>query len=114
MESPLVAAPSLGLAFCHTQATAADDETRYSEHVTFGLLLACLLFGARLLMAVSLCSYFHRTYRTGMRVKAAVIHALYWKSLRISTSSRKNYSTGKCVAETKRGRGGVRASFCTR
>jgi hypothetical protein len=39
--------------------------------------------------ALSLRQYFHRVFVTGMRLRAAVVTAVYQKSLRISNKARK-------------------------
>ena len=41
------------------------------------------MFGIALLQSICLHQYFHRVYKTGMRVRSGVMTAVYDKSLRL-------------------------------
>jgi ATP-binding cassette subfamily C (CFTR/MRP) protein 1 len=52
------------------------------------------MLGAAVFQTLILHQYFHGVMRTGMRFRAAVVTAIYRKSLRLSTSARQAKSTG--------------------
>jgi hypothetical protein len=105
-KSTRLASPSL--------LTNEEEEEGASSLATtgYGLLLCVGLFLAPLVQTVCLNQYFQRCYRSGMRVRAGVVVAIYNKSLRLSTGSRLRTTTGTIVNLMSRWRwGGVVANY---
>ncbi|KAI7818635.1 P-loop containing nucleoside triphosphate hydrolase protein [Gamsiella multidivaricata] len=62
-----------------------------------GYTLACLMFVCSLLQTTVVQQYFHLCFRTGMNIRAALVTAIYQKSLRLSNSSRQDSTVGEIV-----------------
>ena len=62
-----------------------------------GYIYAVLLFVAPFLQTVFVNQYFYLTFNTGMQVRAAIVTAVYKKSLRLSPSSRNKKTQGEIV-----------------
>ncbi|XP_064640179.1 multidrug resistance-associated protein 1-like [Lineus longissimus] len=62
-----------------------------------GFLYASGLFGAAQIQSLVLHAYFHRCTVTGMRLRSAIVAAVYKKSLRLSSASRKESTVGEIV-----------------
>ncbi|OQR75813.1 multidrug resistance protein-like [Tropilaelaps mercedesae] len=62
-----------------------------------GTVFAALMFIAASLQSIVLSVYFHRMYVVGMRMRTALISAVYRKSLVLSNISRKTTTTGEVV-----------------
>uniref|UniRef100_A0A1I8HV06 ABC-type glutathione-S-conjugate transporter n=1 Tax=Macrostomum lignano TaxID=282301 RepID=A0A1I8HV06_9PLAT len=62
-----------------------------------GYFLAVALFLVALFKTFIFQQYYHGTYTTGMRLRTAVIAAVYRKALRLSSSARKNKTVGEIV-----------------
>ncbi|KAM3826734.1 multidrug resistance-associated protein 1-like isoform 1-T1 [Vipera latastei] len=62
-----------------------------------GLLYTALLFVAACLQTLVLHQYFHICFVTGMRLKTAIIGAIYRKALVITNSARKTSTVGEIV-----------------
>jgi multidrug resistance-associated protein (MRP) len=70
----------------------------YNENELWkGFLYAAVMFFAAILQSLILHQYFHRCMVLGMRLRAAVIHAVYRKALRLSSLARKSSTTGEIV-----------------
>ncbi|KAL7748549.1 hypothetical protein RI367_005960 [Sorochytrium milnesiophthora] len=78
------------------KAYGSSDVEGGDEAMTGYLISAAMLLTA---IAQSLClhRYFQMCVVTGMRLRTAMVTAIYRKSLRLSSSSRQNYSTGEIV-----------------
>eukprot|EP00043_Microstomoeca_roanoka_P016335 m.166363 g.166363 ORF g.166363 m.166363 type:complete len:1602 (+) comp16436_c27_seq1:218-5023(+) len=70
------------------------DSTAPTWH---GYALAGGIFGASVLQSICLHQYFHRVMKTGMRLRSAVVTAVYTKSLALSTSARQSTTSGEIV-----------------
>ncbi|XP_074649425.1 multidrug resistance-associated protein 1-like isoform X1 [Tubulanus polymorphus] len=62
-----------------------------------GFLYAGLLFIVALFQSFILQLYFHRCMVTGMRVRSSLVAAVYKKSLRLSSASKRKSTTGEVV-----------------
>lgn len=71
------------------------EEDRPKQEI--GWEIACGMFGVALIQSISLHQYFHRVYKTGMRVRSGVMTAVYDKSLKLSNSSRQTSTSGEIV-----------------
>jgi ATP-binding cassette, subfamily C (CFTR/MRP), member 1 len=60
------------------------------------LLVACLLL-TKLVESLSQRHWFFDSRRTGMRIRSALMAAIFQKQLRLSSQGRKNHSTGEIV-----------------
>jgi ABC-type multidrug transport system fused ATPase/permease subunit len=60
-----------------------------------GLGYAALLLLSGMVQSVALRQYFFRCFRTGMRIRSAVVTMVYRKSLTVSPAARQALSTGK-------------------
>lgn len=67
------------------------------EELWKGFFYAAILFGACCLQTVVLSQYFYKMFDIGIQVRAALISAIYRKSLKISGSSRKDNTVGEIV-----------------
>ncbi|CAI8020809.1 Multidrug resistance-associated protein 1 [Geodia barretti] len=68
-----------------------------SESDWRGYLYAVLLFVTAVVQSLLLHQYFHRCFLVGMRVRTAVISAIYNKALRLSNSARRERTVGEIV-----------------
>ncbi|GIX88296.1 multidrug resistance-associated protein 1 [Caerostris darwini] len=73
------------------------DYVKSSEPLWIGILYATLTFLNGTLQSVILGSYFHRMFLIGMRVRTALVTAIYKKSLVLSSSARKESTVGEIV-----------------
>ena len=71
---------------------ASDPEPKWH-----GLYYTALLFGVAVVQSVSLHQYFHRVMSTGMRLRTAIVTAVYHKALRLSNSARQTATSGEIV-----------------
>lgn len=62
-----------------------------------GIVLTLVLFIVSILTALLNASQFHRTFNFGMRIRTALISAIYRKSLKLSSASRRFITIGKIV-----------------
>ncbi|XP_077285786.1 multidrug-Resistance like Protein 1 isoform X3 [Arctopsyche grandis] len=67
------------------------------EHMWKGFLYAVLLFGTAVIQTLVLSQYFHRMFLVGLRIRTALISAIYRKALRLSNSARKESTVGEIV-----------------
>ncbi|CAL1277165.1 unnamed protein product [Larinioides sclopetarius] len=67
------------------------------EPIWIGVLFAALIFLNCSLQSVVLGSYFHRMFIIGMRVRTALVTAVYKKSLVLSSTARKESTVGEIV-----------------
>ncbi|KAK7081053.1 Canalicular multispecific organic anion transporter 1, partial [Halocaridina rubra] len=65
--------------------------------VWHGYLYAVLMFVCAQLQSLCLGQYFMRMFLVGLRMRTALISAVYCKALRISTSAKKDSTTGEIV-----------------
>ncbi len=69
----------------------------YVEPVWHGFFIAVLLFVTAMVQSVMLNYYFQVMFEIGMRVRTALISAIYRKSLNLSNSARKGTTSGEIV-----------------
>eukprot|EP00049_Salpingoeca_infusionum_P023551 m.12723 g.12723 ORF g.12723 m.12723 type:complete len:1556 (+) comp5858_c0_seq1:79-4746(+) len=62
-----------------------------------GLSIAGVMLVTAVVQSICLHQYFHRVMKTGMRLRSAVIAAIYQKSLLLSTASRQASTSGEIV-----------------
>lgn len=62
-----------------------------------GYLYAALLFATAALQTLVLSQYFHRMFIVGMRIRTALISAIYRKALRMSNKAKKERTVGEIV-----------------
>ncbi|XP_076297622.1 multidrug-Resistance like Protein 1 isoform X1 [Lasioglossum baleicum] len=67
------------------------------ESMWKGYLLAVLLLVTATFQTLILSQYFHRMFLVGLRVRTALIAAIYRKALRMSSSARKESTLGEIV-----------------
>ncbi|KAK2187609.1 hypothetical protein NP493_160g03030 [Ridgeia piscesae] len=68
-----------------------------TEHQWKGVLYALLLFVVAMVQSMLLHQYFHICFCVGMRVRTAVIAAVYHKALKLSNSARQSSTVGEIV-----------------
>nr|XP_034174731.1 multidrug resistance-associated protein 1 isoform X3 [Osmia lignaria] len=73
------------------------NEATNSEPIWKGYLYAVLLLLTAMFQTLILSQYFHRMFLVGLRVRTALIAAIYRKALRISNSARKESTIGEIV-----------------
>ena len=74
--------------------TFTKDETQPDWH---GYVYAALLFVTAVIQSLILHQYFHRCFTVGMRIRTAIIAAVYNKALRLSNKARKKSTVGEIV-----------------
>ncbi|XP_014219235.1 multidrug resistance-associated protein 1 isoform X2 [Copidosoma floridanum] len=74
------------------QFTKSKDEPLWK-----GYLYAVLLFFTAIIQTLVLAQYFHRMLLVGLRMRTALIAAIYRKALRMSNSARKESTVGEIV-----------------
>ncbi|KAF9193209.1 hypothetical protein BGZ51_003958 [Haplosporangium sp. Z 767] len=62
-----------------------------------GYTIASLMFASSLIQTTAVSQYFHLCLRAGMHVRAALVTAIYQKSLRLSNAARQDYTAGEIV-----------------
>ena len=62
-----------------------------------GVFFCCVLLCTTSVQTLMLSQYFYYMYQLGMRVRSAVIAALYCKALRVSPAAKLDSSTGEIV-----------------
>lgn len=62
-----------------------------------GYYIALAMFSAAVVQSVLLHQYFHRCLVAGMRLRAALVTAIYKKALRLSNASRQKSTVGEIV-----------------
>lgn len=67
------------------------------QPIEHGYLLALLMFVTAATQTFTLHIYFHRVFRTGMRVRSALLTSIYRKALRLTPSARQQRTTGEVV-----------------
>jgi ATP-binding cassette subfamily C (CFTR/MRP) protein 1 len=67
------------------------------EPVTRGAAISLAMFAVSVGQTMALHQYFQRAFETGMRIKTALISAIYSKSLKLSNEGRASKSTGDIV-----------------
>ncbi|GBM52169.1 Multidrug resistance-associated protein 1 [Araneus ventricosus] len=73
------------------------EYVKSDEPLWIGVLFAALIFLNCTLQSVVLGSYFHRMFIIGMRVRTALVTAVYKKSLVLSSTARKESTVGEIV-----------------
>jgi ATP-binding cassette, subfamily C (CFTR/MRP), member 1 len=63
--------------------------------LSYGLGLTTLVTLSQLTMSLCLRHYFFKCYTTGLRVRTAVVVAIYHKALKLSASERQTRSSGE-------------------
>jgi ABC-type multidrug transport system fused ATPase/permease subunit len=76
---------------------ARDANQPTSNGIGEGLVYALALFLAPVLQSVCLHQYFHLNYRVGLQARAALMAAIYGKTLRLTVASRNQHSSGEMV-----------------
>lgn len=71
------------IVFLAARQAASEDDAQDAPPMRLGYELVFLLLVNSVFQSVLLHVYFHRAFRTGMRVKASVIAAIYDKALRV-------------------------------
>lgn len=66
-----------------------------SEDIGIGLGLTAAVTVAQMVMSLCLRHYFFRCYRVGIRIRTAILYALYQKSLRINSTYYQKHSVGQ-------------------
>ncbi|XP_026834846.1 multidrug resistance-associated protein 1 isoform X1 [Drosophila erecta] len=80
----------LSLIISFVEAQEAEPEWK-------GILYAVLLFVLAAAQTFILGQYFHRMFIVGLRIRTALINAIYRKALRISNSTKKESTVGEIV-----------------
>ena len=78
----------------HEMIRFMSDETQPAWH---GYLYALGMLSAAAVQTFTLHVYFHRVFRAGMRVRSALVTAIYRKSLVLTPSARQDRTTGEVV-----------------
>ncbi|XP_050740738.1 multidrug resistance-associated protein 1 isoform X5 [Drosophila biarmipes] len=81
---------SLIISFVEAQETVAEPQWK-------GILYAVLLFVLAAAQTFILGQYFHRMFIVGLRIRTALINAIYRKALLISNSTKKESTVGEIV-----------------
>lgn len=81
------------LLYCFVNYSKDGDDGRLNK----GLILVGILVFVKLVESVSQRHWFFHSRRCGMRMRSALIIAIYQKQLRLSSSGRKRHSTGEVV-----------------
>ncbi|XP_022169430.1 multidrug resistance-associated protein 1-like isoform X2 [Myzus persicae] len=68
-----------------------------TEPLWRGYFYIFLMMATAMLQTLLLSQYFHRMYLVGMRIRTALTSAIYRKTLRISNTARKSFTTGEIV-----------------
>jgi ATP-binding cassette subfamily C (CFTR/MRP) protein 1 len=68
-----------------------------NEPAWHGYFYASMLFAAAAIQSIFLHQYFHRVMKTGMRLRSALVCAIYRKSLRLSNTARQSTTSGEIV-----------------
>lgn len=72
-------------------------ETDQPQPVIRGAAIAIAMFGVSVTQTMALHQYFQRAFETGMRIKTALMAAIYQKALKLSNEGRASKSTGDIV-----------------
>lgn len=67
------------------------------EHMWKGYFYAVILLITAVFQTLILSQYFHRMFLVGLRIRTALIAAIYRKALRVSNSARKESTVGEIV-----------------
>ncbi|TPX44411.1 hypothetical protein SeLEV6574_g04522 [Synchytrium endobioticum] len=70
---------------------------KYPQPMYRGFSIAGLMLATALFQTAMLHQYFHICFMTGMRIRAAVVTAIYRKALRLSSASRQTSTVGEIV-----------------
>lgn len=62
-----------------------------------GYMYAVLLFAVAVIQTLILSQYFHRMFIVGLRIRTALISAVYRKALRLSNTARNDSTAGEIV-----------------
>lgn len=62
-----------------------------------GYLYVVALFGTAMIQTIILSQYFNRMFIVGMRIRTALVAAIYRKSLKMSNTARKETTVGEIV-----------------
>ncbi|TRY74646.1 hypothetical protein TCAL_01629 [Tigriopus californicus] len=68
-----------------------------SEPLWKGIFFAFLIFSISCVQTLSLSQYFYKMYVIGLWLRTSLISAIYRKSLRVSTTAKKEITTGEVV-----------------
>lgn len=71
--------------------------TNKNEELWKGYFYAALLFLTATIQTLVLSQYFNRMFLVGMRIRTALISAIYRKALRMSNSAKKESTVGEIV-----------------
>ncbi|KAL0267499.1 UNVERIFIED_CONTAM: hypothetical protein PYX00_009752 [Menopon gallinae] len=69
-----------------------SDETEWK-----GYFYATLMLAAAMMQTIVLSQYFHRMFLVGLRIRTALISAIYRKSLRMSNAAKRESTVGEIV-----------------
>lgn len=67
------------------------------DHMWKGIFYACVLLLSTSTQTIFLGRYFYVMYAVGVRIKSSLTSAIYRKSLRVSSTSKKDTTTGEVV-----------------
>eukprot|EP00039_Didymoeca_costata_P001605 m.53694 g.53694 ORF g.53694 m.53694 type:complete len:1509 (-) comp10879_c0_seq1:1965-6491(-) len=74
-----------------------DQQTDKEEPQWHGFAYAGAMFATAFVQSIFLHQYFHRVYKTGMRLRSATMTAVYEKALVLSNTARQDSTTGEIV-----------------
>ncbi|KPU73781.1 uncharacterized protein Dana_GF14209, isoform O [Drosophila ananassae] len=74
-----------------------EDQDKEKQPEWKGILYSVLLFVLAAAQTFILGQYFHRMFIVGLRIRTALINAIYRKALRISNSTKKESTVGEIV-----------------
>ncbi|KAJ1552244.1 Multidrug resistance-associated protein 1, partial [Cladochytrium tenue] len=75
----------------------SPENKGYEQPIARGAAIACLMLLAALFQTVFLHQYFHISISTGMKVRAAIMAAVYQKALVLSNTARQGSTLGEVV-----------------
>lgn len=76
---------------------SVDVQTREEEPMWHGILYAVSLFAVASMQTLFLSQYFQRMIFVGLRIRTALVGAIYKKALTLSNTARKSKTVGEIV-----------------